>query len=469
MTSTQSPLRIGNVSASRADRATATAEFLAAATLDVLALDMLSDEAMLELAAQRAAGGPGYEGAALVQISECLDTLRAGGVRIVTNAGALDPRGLAAELREAARAAGMELDVACVDSGDVTDRAVELGLGEADVATVRHGAFGISRALAAGAVVVVTGRVSREALVVGAAAAHHGWTPSALDALAGSVAVGHVLSGGPGATGVVDSTTDVTRTTDPVSGGYPIAEISDDGCAVVTRHPSAFGSVTVGTVTDQLLDGVAGIRYAAPDVVLRLDSLRLAQEGTDRVRISGARGEAAPPVVAVVAMTRGIRDGRRPARIARPLAQEDAGHSVVLPDDTLVRVPVPVETAPIGPGELPATWAPRSVPGGEPVTAALGSVAGVRRGVVGRGVNIAVWTWDDSAFAWLAGEFTVERFRELIPGLDGMDVRRYLLPNLRAVNLVARPPRGEVLRPGLGADLAAADLEIPGELLEFGP
>lgn len=469
MTSTRSPLRIGNVSASRADRATATAEFLTAATLDVLALDMLSDEAMLELAGQRATGGPGYEAAALAQIGECLERLGAGGVRIVTNAGALDPEGLESALRDLARESGVELAVASVDSGDVTDRAVDLGLGQVDVATVRHGAFGISRALAAGAVVVVTGRVSREALVVGAAAAHHGWTPSALDALAGSVAVGHVLSGGPGATGVVDSTTDVTRTTDPVTGGYPIAEIADDGCAVVTRHPSAFGSVTVGTVTDQLLDGMAGARYAAPDVVLRLDSLRLAQEGTDRVRISGARGEPAPEVVAVVAMTRGAREDRRPVRIARPLAQGESGHSVVLPDGARVAVPVPAETAPIGPGELPTQWSPGAVPGGEPVSAVLGSVASVRRGVVGRGVNIAVWTWDDSAFAWLAGELTVERIRELIPGLDGMDIRRYLLPNLRAVNLVARPPRGEVLRPGLGADLAAARLEIPGELLEVGP
>ncbi|MFD2393042.1 acyclic terpene utilization AtuA family protein [Dietzia aerolata] len=207
-------------------------------------------------------------------------------------------------MRALARESGIDLPVACVVSGEVTDRASELGLGEVDVATVRHGAFGIARALADGAVVVVTGRVSREALVTGAAAAHHGWTHSALDALAGSVAVGHVLSGGPGATGVVDSSTDVTRTTDPVTGGYPIAEISGDGSAVITRHPSAFGSVTVGTVTDQLLDGVAGARYAAPDVVLRLDSVRLAQEGTDRVRLSGARGEPAPPVVAVVGMGR---------------------------------------------------------------------------------------------------------------------------------------------------------------------
>ncbi|MFN3601726.1 MAG: acyclic terpene utilization AtuA family protein [Dietzia sp.] len=466
MTSTQSPLRIGNVSASRTDRATATAEFLAAASLDVLALDMLSDEAMLELAEQRAEGGPGHERALLVQLGECLDRVGTGGVRIVTNAGALDPGGLAEALRVMAADAGVELAVASVDSGDVTDRAVELGLGEADVATVRHGAFGIARALAAGANVVVTGRVSREALVTGAAAAHHGWTPSALDALAGSVAVGHVLSGGPGATGVVDSSTDVTRTTDPVSGGYPIAEIADDGCAVVTRHPSAFGSVTVGTVTDQLLDGVAGARYAAPDVVLRLDSVRLAQEGTDRVRISGARGEPAPPVVALVAMTRGPE---RPRRVARPLAQAEAGHTVVLPGGQRVAVPDPPETADIGPGELPAPWSPGAVPGGAPVESVLGSVASVRRGVVGRGVNIAVWTWDDSAFAWLAGELTIERFRELLPALEGMETHLYLLPNLRAVNLVARPPRGVALDTGLGADLASVRLGIPGELLEFGP
>ncbi|MCD2261151.1 DUF1446 domain-containing protein [Dietzia aurantiaca] len=482
MTTSTRPLRIGNVSAARTDRDTTTAEFLAASRLDVVALDMLSDEAMLDLAAQRAAGGSGYERAAVVQLRECLDLLgvggaggrgdgagdddKASGVRVVTNAGALDPEGLARELRALAREAGVDLPVASVDSGDVTDRAPELGLGVVDVATVRHGAFGIAQALAEGAVVVVTGRVSREALVTGAAAAHHGWTSSALDALAGSVAVGHVLSGGPGATGVVDSSTDVTRTTDPVTGGYPIAEISGDGSAVITRHPSAFGSVTVGTVTDQLLDGVAGARYAAPDVVLRLDSVRLAQEGTDRVRLSGARGEPAPPVVALVAMARG---GQRPTRVARPLPQEESGHVVVLADGRRVPVPVPMETAPIGPGELPTPWTPSAVPGGERVSTVLGSVASVRRGVVGRGVNIAVWTWDDSAFAWLADEFTVERLRELVPGLEGMDVRRYPLPNLRAVNLVARPPRSEVLTPGLGADLAAARVEVPGELLEYGP
>lgn len=466
MTTTTRPLRIGNVSASRGDRASATAEFLAAASLDVLALDMLSDEAVLERAEARAAGGPGYEPALLDQLELCLDRLGPGGVRIVTNAGALDPAGLAAALRERAAEAGVELAVAAVDPGNVTDRAAELGLGEADVATVRHGAFGIAAALLAGAAVVVTGRVSREALVTGAAAAHHGWTPAALDALAGSVAVGHVLSGGPGATGVVDSSTDVTRTTDPVTGGYPIAEIAGDGTAVVTRHPSAFGSVTVGTVTDQLLDGVAGARYAAPDVVLRLDTVRLAQEGTDRVRLTGARGEPAPPVVAVVAMRAGED---RPTRVARPLAQEDSGHAVTLPDGRRLEVPVPTETADIGPGELPTPWHPVSVPGGAPARSALSSVAGVRRGVVGRGMNLAVWTWDDSAFAWLAGALSTERFAELVPALEGMELRRYLLPNLRAVNLVARPPRGEALDPALGAGLGAAVLDIPGELLEVDP
>src|SRR5699024_5901054 len=89
--------------------------------------------------------------------------------------------------------------------------------------------------------------------------------------------------------------------------------------------------------------------------------------------------------------------------------------------------------------------------------------------VLGRGVNLAVWTWDDSAFAWLATELTTERLTELVPGLVGVELRRYLLPNLRAVNLVARPRRGSGLEAGLGSDLAAARLEIPGELLEVGP
>src|SRR5690625_1978171 len=120
MTTSPRPLRIGNVSASRADRASATAEFLSAATLDVLALDMLSDEAVLDLARQRAGGGPGYERAALEQLALCLDRIGPAGVRVVTNAGALDPEGLAAQLGALARDRGLELPVAWLDPGDVT-------------------------------------------------------------------------------------------------------------------------------------------------------------------------------------------------------------------------------------------------------------------------------------------------------------------------------------------------------------
>ena len=128
MTTTPRPLRIGNVSASRADRPSATAEFLAAATLDVLALDMLSDEAVLELARERTAGGTGYEPAVLDQLGRCLERIGTDGVRIVTNAGGLDPDGLAAALRELAAGRGVDLAVATVDAGDATDRAAALGL-----------------------------------------------------------------------------------------------------------------------------------------------------------------------------------------------------------------------------------------------------------------------------------------------------------------------------------------------------
>ena len=462
-------LRIGNMAAARDDRPSAMAELLAAGGVDVLAVDMLSDEAVLQLAAERGQSEhptTGYEPALLDQLEGCADRIGgAGGVRVVTNAGALDPEGLAARIREWSRGRGNELRVAHLDSGVVEAEPER-------VSVVRHGAFGIARALEAGADVVVTGRVSREALVLGAAAAHHGWTPSYLDALAGAVAVGHVLSGGPGATGVADSSTDVTRTADPVTGGFPVAEIATDGSCVVTKHPSALGSVTVGTVTDQLLDGVAGPRYLAPDVVLRLDSLRVEQEGTDRVRISRARGEEPPPGVPVIELRRDHDEAT--TRIRRAVTSLDRGderHEVVLPDGERQRVPAPPVVAEVPEGAPEAGRRTGTMPGGTPRRAPLGSVAGVRFGIVADGANLAVWTWDDSAYAWLREEFTEERARELL-GECGCEattrVDRYELPNLKAVNLVLTST-GAPPDPGLGRGLAQALLEIPSELLEVDP
>lgn len=141
---------------------------------------------------------------------------------------------------------------------------------------------------------VVTGRVTDAALVTGPAAAHFGWGPGDYDRLAGAVVAGHVLECGTQATGgnyafFAEGQHDLRRP------GFPLAELHEDGTAVITKHPGTGGFVDVGTVTAQLLYETQGARYAGPDVTARLDTVRLTQDGPDRVRISGVRGEAPPP------------------------------------------------------------------------------------------------------------------------------------------------------------------------------
>src|SRR5262249_2428694 len=154
------------------------------------------------------------------------------------------------------------------------------------------GGWGIARALAEGADVVVCPRVSDASLVVGPAAWHFGWHTNDWDALAGAVVAGHVIECGAQATGGhYPFFADVPGLEHP---GFPIAEVHEDGSSVITKHPGTGGEVSVGTVTAQLLYEIEGARYPNPDVVARFDTIRLAAEGGDRVRIHGVRGEPAP-------------------------------------------------------------------------------------------------------------------------------------------------------------------------------
>ncbi|RSS80320.1 DUF1446 domain-containing protein, partial [Streptomyces sp. WAC02707] len=159
------------------------------------------------------------------------------------------------------------------------------------------GGAGIAACLAAGADVVVTGRVTDAALVTGPAQWYFGWGPEEYDRLAGAVVAGHVLECGTQATGANYA---FFRDHDPAllrRPGFPLAELHDDGSCVITKHPGTGGLVDVGTVTAQLLYETAGARYAGPDVTARLDTVRLTQEAPDRVGIGGVRGEAPPPTL----------------------------------------------------------------------------------------------------------------------------------------------------------------------------
>ena len=152
------------------------------------------------------------------------------------------------------------------------------------------GGWGITEALASGADIVITPRVTDASLVTGPAAWWHGWSPADFDQLAGALAAGHVIECGPQATGGNYSfPQEVTASGRP---GYPLAEVAADGSSVITKHPGTGGVVSVGTVTAQLLYEIGGPAYAGPDVIAHFDTIALDAEGPDRVRIRGARGSA---------------------------------------------------------------------------------------------------------------------------------------------------------------------------------
>ncbi|RAG81838.1 exopolyphosphatase [Streptacidiphilus pinicola] len=295
----ESILRVGNASGFYGDRFDAVREMLTGGPLDVLTGDYLAELTMLILGRDRLADpGAGYAKTFLRQMEESLGLALDRGVRVVVNAGGLNPAGLAEKLRELAATLGLgHARIAHVEGDDML-AALQAGRPGVLAANAYLGGWGITACLDAGADIVVTGRVTDAALVSGAAAAHFGWARDDWDRLAGAVAVGHVLECGTQATGGNYS---FFREIPGGLGrpGFPLAEIHADGSAVVTKHDGTGGAVTVETVTAQLLYETGPARYAGPDVTTRLDTVRLEPDGPDRVRISGVRGEAPPPTLKV--------------------------------------------------------------------------------------------------------------------------------------------------------------------------
>ncbi|MEV6481375.1 acyclic terpene utilization AtuA family protein [Streptomyces sp. NPDC051576] len=295
MTSPVAPLRIGNASGFYGDRFDALREMLTGGPLDILTGDYLAELTMLILGRDRLKDpGAGYARTFLKQLEECLGLAQERGVRIVTNAGGLNPAGLADAVRKLADRLGIPVRVAHVEGDDLVAR-----YPGSLAAHAYLGGFGIAACLDAGADVVVTGRVTDAALVTGPAVAHFGWGVDDYDRLAGAVVAGHVLECGTQATGgnyafFTEHAPEKLR-----HPGFPLAEIHEDGSCVITKHPGTGGVVDVGTVTAQLLYETHGARYAGPDVTARLDTVRLGADGPDRVRIDGVRGEAPPPTLKV--------------------------------------------------------------------------------------------------------------------------------------------------------------------------
>ncbi len=519
-------LRIGNVSGFYGDRFDAVAEMLGGGEIDVLTGDYLAELTMLILGRDRMANeNLGYAKTFLRQMRESLGPALARGVRIVVNAGGLNPAGLAAALRELAAELGLEARIAHVEGDDLRPRAAEFGFGEPLTANAYLGCWGIVACLEAGADVVVTGRVTDAALVMGPAAAHFGWGTTDYDRLAGALAAGHVIECGTQATG--GNFSFFTELGDLRRPGFPIAELRADGSSVLTKHPGTGGAVTTETVTAQLLYEIAEPAYRNPDVTARFDTVRLRELAQDRVELSGTRGEAPPRTVKVClntldgfrnAMTfvlcgldieakaelveRQLRaefpddelifdlartdradaeteqlasalytatirtpDPKRADRFSRaavelalasypgftmtsppgkgsPVGVYTPGYVdraaiqqyAVLPDGTREPIPHPVDD----PGETVAGQ-PEAVTepvGGATISAPLGRVLGARSGDKGGDANLGVWARDELGYRWISGHLTVARLRELLPETADLEIERFELPNLRALNFV---------------------------------
>ncbi len=537
------PVRIANCSGFFGDRLSAASEMVNGGDIDVLTGDWLAELTMLILHKQRLRNAElGYAGTFLRQMEQVLATCIERGIKVVTNAGGLNPAGCADKVREIAARLGLDVKVAYVEGDDLMDRIDDLRpqldhldtgaalTGQPVTANAYMGGWGIAAALKAGADVVVCGRVTDAAIVVGPAAWWHDWAMDDWDALAGAVVAGHVIECGTQATGGNYSWfEEIPQPALPL--GFPIAEVAADGSCVITKHAGTGGIVNVGTVTAQLLYEIASPAYANPDVISRFDTLVLEQDGPDRVRISGTLGAPAPVTTKVcINLDGGYRnrmsfvltglDQQRKAQwltdalFARvggrerfdevdvrfveapsdaPTQEQSSGrlhitvkssderlagkafsgaaielalanypgffatggpseaqafgiywpalvaasevhHTVVLPDGTRVPVALPPPTLVVTPATRATTL--DAEPVGPAVGEALGAHFASRSGDKGGNANVGIWARDAGGFAWLAEHLTADVVKSLLPEAADLEVRRYELANIHALNFV---------------------------------
>ncbi len=581
-------LRIANCSGFYGDRLSAAREMVEGGPIDFLTGDYLAELTLLILwkMKQKDSDG-GYAKTFLTQMEEVLGTCLDRGIKIVTNAGGLNPASLAVRMRALSDGLGLQANIAHIEGDDILAKLPDLQAGgealahldsgqplaesgiQPIAANAYLGAWGIVEALNTGADVVICPRVTDASVVVGPAAWHFGWGRTDWDRLASSVVAGHILECGAQATGGNYSFfQEVPGLEHP---GFPIAEMHNDGSFVVTKHEGTGGLVSTGTVTAQLLYEIGSERYMNPDVVARFDTIQLEEEGPDRVRVSGVRGETAPDTTKVcinylggfrntmtfvltgldieekaklaeetlfaelggreqfdevdVRLTRSdkadpgsneeasaylrvtvkAKDAQKVGRafsgkvvemalanypgfhMASGLSGEnafgvywptlvpvDAIDEVVVTHDG-ARIPVaheaPDESVTVEPAPAPAV----ATPAGPTTRAPLGTLFGARSGDKGGNANVGIWARDDAAYVWLADFLTAERFKELISEARDLEVLRYELPNLRALNFVIVGLLGEGVssstRPdpqakSLGEYLRAKLVDLPQALAD---
>ncbi len=303
-------LRIANCSGFYGDRLSAAKEMVEGGPVDVLTGDYLAELTMAILwRARHKDPSAGYASTFLIQMEQVLSSCLERGIKIVSNAGGLNPRGLAERVAQLALRLGISPRIAIVEGDDLLPRLDDLmaageefrhletgeHLRDSNVSPVTANAYlgcwPIAEALRLGADIVITGRVTDAAVAMGPAIWYHGWAQDDWDRLASSLVAGHIIECGAQATGGNFSFFKEVPHLQHV--GFPIVEMEQDGSFVVTKHEGTGGLVSTETVTAQLLYEIDGPRYLSPDVVALFDTIKLTQVGIDRVAVTGVRGE--PP------------------------------------------------------------------------------------------------------------------------------------------------------------------------------
>lgn len=301
-------IRIGGASGYWGESMMATPQLLQVEGMDYLAYDFLAEITMSILARARAAKPEmGYatdfiSGVLKPNLREIADKK----VKILTNAGGVNPEACGAAARELIKEAGLDLKVAVVTGDDLLDRAQDFAAMQdmfsgadcpdpASLASVNAylGGFPVAKALDGGADIVITGRSVDSAVTLGACIHAFGWQPQDLDALAGGSLAGHIIECGPQASG--GNFTDWELSGDIAEIGYPFIDIDGDGVFTVMKPEGTSGVVNVGTVSEQMLYEIGDPQaYLLPDVTCDFSGVTIEQAGDNQVRVAQAKGHTPP-------------------------------------------------------------------------------------------------------------------------------------------------------------------------------
>ena len=345
-------IRIGGASGFWGDADVATPQLLSAGC-DYVVYDYLA-EITLSIMARARAKDPalGYATDFVAALTPQLEKIVETGVKIVSNAGGLNPVACADALRTAAAKAGLRLKISVVTGDDLTPRSAdfkdvsEMFSGapfppQDRIASVNAylGAFPIAEALKQGADIVITGRCVDSAVAVAPCIHEFGWEADDVHRLAAASLAGHILECGAQATG--GNFTDWEDISDPAYIGYPIAEIEENGDFTISKPEGTGGKVTVGTVGEQMLYEIGDPRaYILPDVICDFSDVSVEAAGQDLVRVSGARGRGAPADYKVSAT---YSDGWRIAFLAFFVGEQAAAKANVYAEAALTRAEAKLE------------------------------------------------------------------------------------------------------------------------------